>query len=54
MPVGKFKNFADCVRKNTGKTKDPKAYCATIMKKAEGNPKSKIKAMVHKAKREYL
>jgi hypothetical protein len=34
MPFGEYKNFAECVRKNSGK-KDPKAYCATIMKAVE-------------------
>ena len=49
--MGKYKNFQDCLKKNKGK-RDPKAYCATIMRKVEGNPKSKMQAMLHKAKRE--
>lgn len=34
MPFAGYKNFADCVKKNSGKG-DPKAYCATIMRAAE-------------------
>jgi len=34
MPFAGYKNFADCVRKNSGKS-DPKAYCATIMRATE-------------------
>ena len=34
-PFAGYRNFADCVRKNQDK-KDPKAYCATIMRKVEG------------------
>jgi len=35
MPFAGYKNFDDCVRKNQDK-KDPKGYCATIMRKVEG------------------
>lgn len=34
-PFAGYRNFADCVSKNKDK-KDPKAYCATIMRKVEG------------------
>ena len=34
MPFANYLNFKDCVRKNRGK-KNPKAYCATIMRKVE-------------------
>ncbi len=40
MPFGQYKNFAECVSKNKSKS-DPKAYCATIQRKAEGK-ESKI------------
>jgi hypothetical protein len=39
MPFGPYKNFDDCVRKVSHKKnppKDPKAYCAWIQKKIEG------------------
>lgn len=36
MPIGKYKNFADCVEKNRGTVEDPEAYCATIKRKVEG------------------
>ncbi len=35
-PFGGYTDFADCVSKNSGK-EDPEAYCATIMRKVEGN-----------------
>src|SRR3990167_2726706 len=35
MPMGEFKNFKDCVSKNKDK-KNPLAYCASIMRKIEG------------------
>ena len=35
MPFGTYKDFSDCVNKNKDKD-DPKAYCAAIQKKAEG------------------
>ena len=35
MPFAGYKDFADCVAKNKGKS-NPQAYCATIQKKAEG------------------
>ena len=41
MPFGQYKNFADCVAKNKSKD-NPKAYCATIQRKAEGKKESKI------------
>ena len=34
MPFGGYKDFADCVRKNSDKD-NPKAYCATIKRKVE-------------------
>jgi len=38
MPFGKYKNFADCTKQNSGK-KNPKAYCAAIERKVkEGMP----------------
>ena len=33
-PFAGYKDFADCVAKNKSKS-DPKAYCATIMRKVE-------------------
>jgi len=42
MPFAGYRDFADCVAKNRDK-KNPKAYCATIMRKVEGNPKNKKK-----------
>ncbi len=35
MPFGKYKNHADCVRKNPDK-KDPDAFCAWLKRKIEG------------------
>jgi len=35
MPMGKYKNFQDCVEKNKDK-KNPEAYCGEIKKKVEG------------------
>lgn len=35
MPFAGYANFAACVRKNASKS-DPKAYCATVMRAAEG------------------
>jgi hypothetical protein len=35
-PFGGYKDFNDCVAKNSDK-KDPEGYCATIMRKIEGN-----------------
>ncbi|GAH82784.1 unnamed protein product, partial [marine sediment metagenome] len=35
MPFGKYKNHADCVKKNPGK-KDPDAFCAWLKGKIEG------------------
>jgi hypothetical protein len=34
MPIGPYKDFDDCVRKNSDK-KNPKAYCGSIQKKVE-------------------
>lgn len=34
MPFAGYKDFADCVKKNSSK-KNPKAYCAVIMRKVE-------------------
>lgn len=41
MPFGQYKNFADCVTKNKSKS-NPKAYCATIQRKAEGKKEIKF------------
>lgn len=38
MPFAGYKDFADCVAKNSSK-KDPKAYCGTIQAAAEGAEK---------------
>ena len=35
MPFAGYKDFQDCVNKNKDK-KNPKGYCATIMRKVEG------------------
>lgn len=35
-PFGKYSSFAECVKKNKGKVKDPEAYCAAVQKKIEG------------------
>lgn len=35
MPFAGYKNFQSCIDKNRDK-KDPKAYCATIMRAVEG------------------
>lgn len=35
MPFAGYKDFNDCVRRNRSK-RDPKAYCATIMRETEG------------------
>ena len=35
MPFGGYKNFADCIRKNSDK-KNPNAYCGSIMHAIEG------------------
>lgn len=34
MPFAGYKDFDDCVAKNRDK-RDPKAYCATIMRQVE-------------------
>jgi 5-carboxymethyl-2-hydroxymuconate isomerase len=41
MPFAGYANFAQCVAKNKGK-KDPKAYCATIMRATEEDNELKI------------
>ncbi len=41
MPFAGYKNFADCVAKNQSKS-NPKAYCATIMRKVEGKKEIKF------------
>jgi len=40
MPFAGYKDFADCVKKNS-KKKDPKAYCAVIQKSVEMGRKVK-------------
>jgi hypothetical protein len=42
MPFGKYKSFADCVRKNKDK-KDPDAYCGKIKHQVEGKKSRKPK-----------
>ena len=42
MPMGQYKNFADCLRKNRNKD-NPKAYCGSIYWKTEGRIKKKKK-----------
>ena len=44
MPFAGYKDFADCVSKNQDK-KDPKGYCATIMRKVEGKKMGEHKPM---------
>jgi len=46
-PFANYKNFVSCVRKNRGK-RNPKAYCATIMRKVEGKHGHKKKMMMKK------
>lgn len=41
MPFGEYKDFADCVAKNSDK-EDPKAYCAAIKRQIEGDVRRKI------------
>jgi hypothetical protein len=41
LPFAGYKDFADCVAKNKSKS-NPKAYCATIMRKVEGKKEYKI------------
>jgi len=48
MPFASYKNFADCVAKNKNKN-NPKAYCATIMRKVEGRNKNYSKGAVKRA-----
>src|SRR6185503_10455395 len=36
MPIGQYKNFADCVKKNQDK-RNPEAYCGKIKHAVEGN-----------------
>lgn len=40
MPFAGYKDFAECVRKNRNK-KNPEAYCAEIMRRAEKEPGSR-------------
>ncbi len=47
MPFAGYKNFADCVSRNKSK-KNPKAYCATIMRKVEGKQDSEFVRRVKK------
>jgi len=50
MPFASYKNFADCVAKNKNKAKNPKAYCATIMRAVEGK-KNYSKGAVKRARK---
>lgn len=43
MPFGEYKDFDDCVRKNSDK-EDPKAYCGTIKAAVEGDSMSDFQA----------
>ena len=43
MPIGKFPNFASCVRANRGKVKDAEAYCAAIERRIKERRKRKRK-----------
>jgi hypothetical protein len=40
MPFAGYKNFKDCVSKNSDK-KDPQAYCAEIQRRSEGKRSKK-------------
>lgn len=42
MPFGKYRSYADCVRKNQ-KKRNPEAYCAEIERIIEGRHKRKQK-----------
>jgi len=48
MPFAGYKNFADCVKKNSGK-KSPQGYCATIMRKIEGQNTNYSKGAIEEA-----
>lgn len=49
MPFGKYSSFSDCVATHSDK-KDPHAYCAAIMKSAEGEVKPQEKAVSNELK----
>jgi len=49
MPFAGYTDFDDCVSKNRDK-KDPKAYCATIMREVE-KPAKKKHPLVRKGQR---
>jgi len=40
MPLGPYRNFAECVRQNQDKH-NPEAYCGKIKKAIEGRPKKR-------------
>jgi len=40
MPMGEYKDFAECIRKNKDKD-NPQAYCGSIYWKTEGKGKRK-------------
>lgn len=42
MPIGKYKNFAECVAANRGK-RDPEAYCGSIEHKIKARRERKYK-----------
>lgn len=44
MPMGKYPNFASCVKANSSKA-NPQAYCATIMRATEGKRNYSAKAV---------
>ncbi len=53
MPLGKYKDFADCVAKNRNK-KDPNAYCGQIYHQIEGKKRELIKRLEANTKASIL
>ena len=45
MPMGEYKDFAECVAQNQDK-RDPDAYCGSIKHKVEGMVKAEAKDVV--------
>lgn len=43
MPMGKYKNFADCQRRAPKKVNNTAAYCGAIKHATEDKPKRKRK-----------
>jgi hypothetical protein len=52
MPMGEYKDFADCVGKNKGKD-DPNAYCGYIKNQIEGSGKKKDEALYEEEHEAY-